>query len=855
MESSDYYQSRNDPYRQQQDHDQTELYEYDTEKRSTTSRLGNLFGSTLLQKPPKILQNAPNLIDSLPANVNRTLIYAKLFYFWYFAAFGSLFPLLSIYFKQMGMGPSYCGILMGFRPFVEFFSAPFWSVVSTRFRQAKNILLMALLSWIVFTVAIGLIKPPPHSCWREMNATHQSIERVGYSTSTMKSHTKHHMKRQIVTLPTISSVKNLNKTKEIFDEAKDSVIKNILNSTSNQISNITSSTSKRRKTTTVATTTTATTTTTRKIKTTRRPTTKINKNNDDDYEEDDDVESSEEDNSINENRKKPPTKSNKKPSDTNNLLHVNTPQKTIGNPIEITFTNLSLVKPLASPVLYDQKDVRNVFMVFLLLIIIGEFFSAPAITLADACTLTYLGQDTELYGRQRMFGSLGWGLAIFIVATILDQSKSLTFYACGTSGPLEKNYTVCFTAFTVCMTFALITATRFQFSYETNEQVPLNTLNKDLKRSIYPTTKLNVNEQDIHSVLNDEQQIQINIKQQQQQQQQEQYQTSTTIKLMQLLQVFMTLKNGTFLFIAWWMGCGVGLVFTFLFWHLQDLGGSPTLFGVASVINHTSELFAYFFLHELIHRFGHVKILYLGLLGNFVRFVYISIITNPWWVLPFEFIQGLTHAAVWATACSYLSQAAPESLRLSCQGVLQGFHFGFGRGCGALFGGFFASYFGTDITFRAYGIICLIFMGLFIYLNQRFQQQVVTGYGQNLNIDDPHQFIGNSPLLAPHGAPTNPKWQTKFSSGLTAGIKQEQLHSTSIPSFDNQTTTGNNYKDYHYEASSSRLRAPGIRVSASFQKPTPCHKKKAHADNNSRVTVPNESMASHVRVTAKGCKA
>lgn len=32
-------------------------------------------------------------------------------------------------------------------------------------------------------------------------------------------------------------------------------------------------------------------------------------------------------------------------------------------------------------------------------------------------------------------------------------------------------------------------------------------------------------------------------------------------------------------FCSRWMGCGVGLVFTFLFWHLQDLGGSPTLFG------------------------------------------------------------------------------------------------------------------------------------------------------------------------------------------------------------------------------------------------------------------------------------
>jgi hypothetical protein len=98
------------------------------------------------------------------------------------------------------------------------------------------------------------------------------------------------------------------------------------------------------------------------------------------------------------------------------------------------------------------------------------------------------------------------------------------------------------------MTFALIVATRFQFSYDTNEQVPLNTLNKDLKRTIYPTTKLNSNEQNIHSIINDEHQIEINVKQQQQQQS---YRISNTMKLMQLMQIFMTLKNGTFLFIAW----------------------------------------------------------------------------------------------------------------------------------------------------------------------------------------------------------------------------------------------------------------------------------------------------------------
>jgi len=245
------------------------------------------------------------------------------------------------------------------RPFVEFFSAPFWSVVSTRFRQAKNILLMALLSWIVFTVAIGFIKPPPHSCWREMNATHQSIERVGYTTSTINSNIKNQIKRQVTTFPTVL-VKNVNKTKEIVDQEKslilnktNSVVKTVGNATINRIVDTTVSTSRRRKTTT---------TTTQRSKI----------NND----EDDDIEIDEEDDPINEKS------STISKSNTNNLLHINTPQKTIGNPIEITLTNYSLVKPLASPVLYDQKDVRNVFMVFLLLIIIGEFFSAPAITLA-----------------------------------------------------------------------------------------------------------------------------------------------------------------------------------------------------------------------------------------------------------------------------------------------------------------------------------------------------------------------------------------------------------------------------------------------------------------------------------------
>lgn len=106
-----------------------------------------------------------------------------------------------------------------------------------------------------------------------------------------------------------------------------------------------------------------------------------------------------------------------------------------------------------------------------------------------------------------------------------------------------------------------------------------------------------------------------------------------------VLQYFKNLKCASFLFVAWFMGFGIGLIFTFLFWHLQDYGGSPTLFGVASVINHISEIFAYFFSFRLIRQMGHVKVLCLGLIGNTLRFLYISWLSNPWWVLPFEFMQ------------------------------------------------------------------------------------------------------------------------------------------------------------------------------------------------------------------------
>lgn len=103
--------------------------------------------------------------------VDQELIIVKSFYFFFYSAFGSLFPLMGVYFKQMGMNAGQCGFLIGIRPFVEFLSAPFWGSLADRWQRGKLLLLASLAAWIIFTVPLGSIQPPPTSCMEYNNNT------------------------------------------------------------------------------------------------------------------------------------------------------------------------------------------------------------------------------------------------------------------------------------------------------------------------------------------------------------------------------------------------------------------------------------------------------------------------------------------------------------------------------------------------------------------------------------------------------------------------------------------------------------------------------------------------------------
>jgi PPP family 3-phenylpropionic acid transporter len=63
----------------------------------------------------------------------------------------------------------------------------------------------------------------------------------------------------------------------------------------------------------------------------------------------------------------------------------------------------------------------DVFGLFLLLIVIQALFGGPIISMVDNATMTMLGDEKSLYGRVRLGGTIGWGLAAAVLGVWVER--------------------------------------------------------------------------------------------------------------------------------------------------------------------------------------------------------------------------------------------------------------------------------------------------------------------------------------------------------------------------------------------------------------------------------------------------
>ena len=94
------------------------------------------------------------------------------------------------------------------------------------------------------------------------------------------------------------------------------------------------------------------------------------------------------------------------------------------------------------------------------------FYSSPAIALADSAVMSILGdEEADKYSSQRMFGSIGWGVTMFVMGMVLDHSRVFQEAKCQTNEG-QRNYNVCFFVFTILMFIALLVGFMIPFKYK-----------------------------------------------------------------------------------------------------------------------------------------------------------------------------------------------------------------------------------------------------------------------------------------------------------------------------------------------------------------------------------------------------
>lgn len=69
------------------------------------------------------------------------------------------------------------------------------------------------------------------------------------------------------------------------------------------------------------------------------------------------------------------------------------------------------------------------FLLLLPVVVVYAFFCAPIIPLVDNGVMTMLGERSRLYGRQRVWGSIGWGISAAAAGLLVDRfGQGVSFY-------------------------------------------------------------------------------------------------------------------------------------------------------------------------------------------------------------------------------------------------------------------------------------------------------------------------------------------------------------------------------------------------------------------------------------------
>ena len=139
--------------------------------------------------------------------------------------------------------------------------------------------------------------------------------------------------------------------------------------------------------------------------------------------------------------------------------------------------------------------------------------------------------------------------------------------------------------------------------------------------------------------------------------------------------------------------------------HLEGIGGSASLIGLAFAVSAASELPVVAFGGWFLDRLGPVRLAAVAIAVYALRFMTFSAITVPAWVLGAQLFHGLSYGAFLIASVTLAHRLAGREQAATAQALLTAMSFGFGSITGSLVGGIFLDIIGTDGLFVASAVL------------------------------------------------------------------------------------------------------------------------------------------------------
>ena len=554
-------------------------------------------------------------------NVNKGLLPSKLFYFFFFGANGTLLPYLILFFKQIGLSPSQVGVVTGLKPFISFVFSPIWGYLADKTKKTRIIYVVSILAYTGGYFSYSLV-PTKRVCHQKRNTSNDQTMSMIHS----------HIHKRYIDTNNNGDIHVISK-RHIFPYLDSYFRRKLSPSKTQKEQEDKSSSDKQVNDIAVyhkyhniypAEFGTALF----QIPLSYIPMLDYKKKISDVHKK------KTSDNHNNGNK----SNDGKIPSNTRltfmKMGKLNTTNFEIENPYFVAKSWKGAVTSKNSPwtvcaaakansfedILLSQDIDKNVsmhavFSYLLTVTVVATIFSCPLITIVDTATIRKLKEtsETHKYGKQRLWGSLGWGFAAFGVGALI----SLIPLCPGVNN--EVNYYPSFYIFAVLLGISLIIGLRLKFNDESGCEV-------------------------------------IDI-------------ASRTTRIKSGLKLLRDPLYFAFIFTSFYIGVTMSIIKTFLFWHLKDIGGTQMLFSLVSAINCVAEVFIYFVSSTFIKRIGHIRVLYTALVCYSLRLFYYGLLKNPWYVLAAEPLSGITTAAAWAAMTSYVGLNANAESVTTLQGI------------------------------------------------------------------------------------------------------------------------------------------------------------------------------------------